>query len=209
MSRRPVWCALAASCALTLIAFASPLQAQEPVGPARTMPSALRGGRWAMDFVLAPNTEGAGVWRTQSRRNAIGLDISGSFRLDETTLETPDTVIENAQARVSVVLEPAYRRYLGARGPVASFAEIGALVTLDGFAMDDGTEDDTDWRTAFGGSVGFGLQWFVTDQFAMATEIGVRASYSIDDDEEDLTEVRNRSLFVGVNQPLVRFSILF
>ena len=180
-------------------------------------PAAVRDGRRALSFgVLTGGGGMVGFSLMASARTAFTLDFTADGAL--LTAETAqDDVTTGEQDAVSFdfFFAPGFRRYMGGRGEVASFIAMRALLGFEG-QIDETTDGagtvfrNESWSPSAGAALGFGLEWFVTDEMSLRGEVAVDGTYTrLSQSNSNEAEVVSSILDFGLGQSAVVFSIWF
>lgn len=202
--------------AIAVLLMAAPVAAQQTV-PSRTMPTALRDGRWALSFgVYGGGGFGVAYSKMTSARNAFTIDVDVAGRGAMSDISRNDTVFaEERRVSVSASVAPGFRRYTHGRDVVASYfagrLPLGVLGAGQESETEDGLISYGRWTPFIGAEAGWGLEWFPTDAFSLRGEIvvGARYSYEFETAPAGATERRQHELTFGVGRSGLAASIWF
>ena len=181
------------------------------------LPAALRDGRRVLSFGALTGGGGiVGYSVMTSSRNAFTIDFmaDGSFLTGESSLNDVTTAEQDAVS-FDVFVAPGFRRYMAGRGDVASYVAARALLGFEGQINEStdgaGTVSRTEsWAPVGGAAVGFGFEWFVTDEMSLRGEVALDGTYtyrsqSASNGSENVTQV----IDFGLGQSAIVFSIWF
>lgn len=174
----------AATLALALsLAAASTARAQDAAaGPER--------GRTSIS-VTAQSSPVVGIWTRLSDRTDVGLNVGLAYA--RFGIEDDD------QSERLVRVEPALKRYLGARDGFAPYARVALFGELGEEEQEEEGTTFTVEQRSFGGSAAFGVDWFPARRISIGGHVGLSAGvqdFSASASEFD-AEVEGDGLFAG------------
>ncbi|HEX6589968.1 MAG TPA: hypothetical protein VF039_13270 [Longimicrobiales bacterium] len=188
-----------------------------PLDASAQRPSALRDGRRALSFnVLTSGGAGLGYSVMLSPRSAFTIDFNGDVSLISTENSTDDAVTgETDSFDGEITLAPGYRRYMAGRGEVASYIAAKALLGFassinENTAVDGSVTRVEQWSPLAGAALGFGLEWFVTDEMSLRGEIALDGTWEYRNSSNSSgSEQTSHVIEAGLGQSGIAFSIWF
>lgn len=164
----------AAAAAVLALVAASPARAQDTAA-APASPASLAAGKHAFSFAIPQSGDGTvGGWVNLSGRTQLGLELGGSFRTQQTTVDS--ATFDQRTRTVQLGLE--VRRFTPVSAAVAPFVGANAFAGYGRLSGDEPTREVVQRYWNAGVGVGVGVEWFPVPSVSVGGRLGLSASYS-------------------------------
>ncbi|NKB69456.1 MAG: hypothetical protein GKR89_20485 [Candidatus Latescibacteria bacterium] len=138
-------------------------------------------GNWALGLALPTNdTSSFSLWKVQSPKTLLGLDIRLSWNYGARDSSTPDRDRPTVESHtLGLQVRPTLRRYYPLRDKIAPFTFYQLHIGFTGRKDDSASGDSqsTSTTTTAGLSLGIGADWFPFQRFSLGAQTGLTFAY--------------------------------